>query len=73
MWGVYTYRPPQKGVGPPAVRLLVPKRRPLTLSLKLTLVSHFGTRVPRQLSHCRTLAVELGVESPANTPAKRLA
>jgi hypothetical protein len=32
VWGVYTYRPPQKGVGPPAVRLLgVRKEIPLTI------------------------------------------
>jgi hypothetical protein len=32
VWGVYTYRPPQKGVGPPAVRLLGARKEiPLTI------------------------------------------
>ena len=46
MWGVYTYRPPQKGVGPPVALVPMPGKR--------SLVSHFWTRVPRQLSHCWT-------------------
>ena len=29
MWGVYTYRPPQKGVGPPVALVPMPGRRPL--------------------------------------------
>jgi hypothetical protein len=65
VWGVYTYRPPQKGVGPPVALVPMPGKR--------SLVSHFWTRVPRQLSHCRTLARSHGVERPMNTCAHRLA